>query len=68
MGTFCLGRVADGLRKLGVDLLYNARPSWQTYQRVLNFSRDLYDFLKPRGAQDMIDVQSFIWTIGNKSA
>lgn len=55
-------------RKLGVDLLYNARPSWQTYQRVLTFGRDLYDYLKPRGAKDMIDVQSFIWTIGHKSS
>lgn len=58
----------EAARKLGVDLLYEARPSWQTYQRVLTFSRDLYDFLKPRGAQDMIDVQSFIWTIGHKSS
>ncbi|WP_291985502.1 hypothetical protein [Luteitalea sp.] len=58
----------EAARKLGVDLLYNARPSWQTYQRVLTFGRDLYDYLKPRGAKDMIDVQSFIWTIGNKSS
>lgn len=51
-------------RKLGKELLYHARPSWESYQRMLTWSRDLLDYLKPRGAQDLIDVQAFISTIG----
>ncbi|MBA2355058.1 MAG: hypothetical protein H0V80_10365 [Acidobacteria bacterium] len=50
-------------RQLGVDLFYNARPSWDTYQRLLTWSQGLLDFLKPHGARDMVDVQSFIWTV-----
>jgi hypothetical protein len=49
----------------GFDLGYQARPSWETYSRVLQFAarirRDLRD-LHPR---DMIDIQSFIWIQGS---
>jgi hypothetical protein len=55
-------------RKLGRDLLYLPRPSWDAYQRMLALSRDLLDYLKPRGAQDLIDVQAFIATIGKTPA
>ena len=49
--------------RYGFDLYYHSRPSWQTYESLLEFSavisRDLAD-LKPR---DMIDIQSFIWVL-----
>jgi hypothetical protein len=57
------GRTKEITRRLGVDILYSATPSWDTYQRLLAFSNDLLEFLKPHGALDMIDVQSFIWAI-----
>lgn len=53
----------EAARRLGVDLLYNAGPTWVGYKRLLDWSHELLDFLRPRGAKDLIDVQSFIWTI-----
>jgi hypothetical protein len=54
----------EAARRLGVELLYDARPSWEVYERMLNWSSDLLEFLRPHGAKDMLDVQSFIFTIG----
>ena len=52
-------------QKYGFDFQYKSRPSWETYQNLLEFGavveRDLRD-LKPR---DMIDIQSFIWVQGS---
>jgi hypothetical protein len=52
-------------RKYGFDFRYESRPSWDTYERLLEFAallrRDLRD-LKPR---DMIDLQSFMWVQGS---
>ena len=52
-------------REYGVDFKYHSRPSWETYQHLLDFAatvrRDNRD-LKPR---DMIDLQSFIWVQGS---
>lgn len=49
----------------GFDFYYKSRPSWETYDSLLQFAdtvrRDLRD-LKPR---DMIDIQSFIWVQGS---
>lgn len=49
----------------GFEISYDAKLNWKTYDRLLAFSRWLFDELtrqelKPR---DMIDVQSFIWCI-----
>jgi hypothetical protein len=52
-------------RAYGYDFQYKSRPSWDTYQSLLEFAgtvrRDLRD-LRPR---DMIDIQSFIWVQGS---
>jgi hypothetical protein len=58
----------DAARGLGVDLLYDTRPSWDVYERMLEWSGRLLEFLRPRGARDLIDVQSFIWTIAEPLA
>jgi len=50
-------------RQFGKDILCSPTPKWDTYQRLLAFSNEMLDFLRPRGAQDMIDVQSFIWAV-----
>ena len=51
--------------RYGFDFHYESRPSWMTYQSLLEFASviaaDIAD-LKPR---DMIDIQSFIWAIGS---
>jgi hypothetical protein len=56
-------RTKEIVRRLGKDIHYAARPKWDTYERLLAFSNELLEVLKPQGAQDMIDVQSFIWAI-----
>ena len=52
-------------REYGFDFEYKSRPSWKTYESLLEFAavvrRDLRD-LRPR---DMIDIQSFIWVQGS---
>jgi hypothetical protein len=57
------GRTREITRRLGVDILYSATVKWDTYERLLAFSGDLLEQLKPLGARDMIDVQSFIWAV-----
>lgn len=57
------GRTRKITTLLGVDILYSSTLKWDTYERLLDFSDDLLDFLKPSGARDMIDVQSFIWVV-----
>jgi hypothetical protein len=57
------GRTREITQRLGKDIQYSSTPTWDTYRRLLAFSNDLLEFLKPHGAQDMIDVQSFIWAI-----
>jgi hypothetical protein len=49
----------------GYDFEYRSRPSWEGYERLLDFAavvrRDLRD-MRPR---DMIDIQSFLWVQGS---
>lgn len=49
----------------GFDFRYESRPSWSTYESLLEFARvvgrDLRD-LRPR---DRIDIQSFLWVLGS---
>ena len=49
---------------LGFGLQLNRAPNWQTYERVLGMGNTLLTFIKPRGGQDMFDVQAFITAIG----
>lgn len=50
-------------RKLGANLFYNSGPTWAVYKRLLDWSQELLEFLRPHGAVDLIDVQSFLWTL-----
>jgi hypothetical protein len=47
--------------RMSTDLKYDTTPNWETYQAALHMSSMLMDKLKPLGAQDMIDVQQFMW-------
>lgn len=51
---------ADRLR---FDLLYDSSLRWATYERLMTMGEILLNELKPLGAQDFIDVQSFMWVI-----
>jgi len=50
--------------RFGFELNYDARPNWRTYSSLLHMSAQLLKDLRPHGARDFIDVQSFIWVIG----
>ncbi len=52
-------------REYGFDFHYHSRPSWETYQSLLEFAdvvRGNQRDLRPR---DMIDIQSFLWVQGS---
>lgn len=53
-------------REYEFDFCYRSRPSWETYENLLQFAqvvrRDQRD-LRPR---DMIDIQSFLWVQGSE--
>jgi len=50
--------------RLNYDLRYRPELNWETYDRLLEMSRILMERLQPQGARDFIDIQSFIWMIG----
>jgi hypothetical protein len=49
---------------LGFDLRYEPTPNWRTYEALLRMSGIYLTLLKPKGARDFIDVQSFFWVVG----
>ena len=50
--------------RLVFDLQYSTELEWATYQRLLEMSDLLLARLRPHQARDFIDVQSFVWLIG----
>jgi hypothetical protein len=54
--------------RLFFDIGYDSTPNWSTYERTLAFAASLRELLKPHGARDFIDVQSFIWVTAGEPA
>jgi hypothetical protein len=46
---------------LGFDLKYKSTPNWETYEALLRMGRNCLALLRPLGAVDFVDVQSFIF-------
>ena len=44
-----------------IELLYSSAPRWHCYEALHRMSESLLEELKPFGAKDFIDVQSFMW-------
>ena len=44
---------------------YASRPSWRTYQSLLDFATRVRRDMSDLAPQDMIDVQSFLWVQGS---
>lgn len=55
----------DCAARLTFDLKYTPDLNWTTYSKLLEMSNYLLGLLKPYGARDFIDVQSFIWVVGH---
>lgn len=47
--------------RLAYDILYSSAFNWPTYERVLEMGALVLEHLRPHGAVDFIDVQSFMW-------
>lgn len=49
--------------RMRFDIQYRSAPNWRTYSKVLEFASVLLEKLRPLGARDMIDAQSFMWVV-----
>jgi hypothetical protein len=52
-------------QEYGFDFQYRSRPSWETYQGLLEFGGQIRADLRDLRPRDMIDLQSFIWVLGS---
>ena len=50
----------EAAQRLGCDLRYQAFPNWATYAALRALSTRLLEKLKPNGARDFVDVESFL--------
>lgn len=58
----------DAANRLGFDLSYESAPNWTTYAALLRMSKLLLETLKPLGARDHVDVESFLHLTSAKRA
>jgi len=56
------------LAKIGLHHLLQGKPSAKQYMDCRQIARELAHALEPYGAQDMIDVQSFVYVVAKPSA
>ena len=54
------GTACDAARRLGCDLRWDDTPNWATYSAFRNFSTSLLEELRPIGARDHVDVETFL--------
>jgi hypothetical protein len=55
----------EAARRCGRELEYGSRPTWDLYEGLLNFARDVRADLHDLSPRDMIDIQSFLWVQGS---
>jgi 5-methylcytosine-specific restriction protein B len=53
-------------KELATPWTAQGNPSAEEYAAILNWAHDLQEALQPFGAQDMVDVQSFLWVAGSE--
>lgn len=53
----------ESAERMRFDLEYSTTLAWNTYEKLLQLSDLLLEKLRPYGAQDYIDVQSFMWVV-----
>ena len=52
--------------RFGLDLAYQPRPNWSTYSALLRSAAVLLEKLRPLGARDNVDVDSFMHAVTAK--
>lgn len=50
----------EAAERLGCDLRYDESPNWPTYSALRALSNQLIEKLKPNGAKDFVDIESFL--------
>lgn len=53
-------------QRLGLDLAYSAEPNWSTYSALLGTAEALLQKLRPIGARDHMDVETFLHVVMTK--
>jgi hypothetical protein len=53
----------EGAQRLGLELAYEAAPSWRTYASLLDSTGQLLEKLRPLGARDHVDVEVFMHAV-----
>jgi hypothetical protein len=48
---------------MNMELNYEVKPNWKTYSSLLGVAQAAFERLKPLGARDLMDVQSFFWVV-----
>lgn len=56
----------DCAERLRFEIQYAPQLRWITYQKVLEMADLLLEQLRPDGAKDYVDVQSFMWVIARQ--
>lgn len=56
----------DVAHRLGFELAYEPRPGWSTYSALLRSAGVLLERLRPLGARDNVDVESFMHVVTMK--
>ncbi len=51
---------SEAARRLGCDLRWDDAPNWATYSAFRTFSTSLLEELRPIGAKDHVDVETFL--------
>jgi 5-methylcytosine-specific restriction enzyme B len=49
--------------RLTPEVAWTTRPTVQAYAHIRKLAKELYERLRPEGARDLIDVQSFVWAL-----
>lgn len=52
-------------REYGFEFRYQSRPSWDTYESLLDFAAQVRGDVEDLQPRDLIDIQSFIWVQGS---
>jgi hypothetical protein len=58
----------EAAERLGCDLRFDETPNWPTYSALRALSTRLLEALKPNGARDFIDVESFLHLTATRRA
>jgi hypothetical protein len=60
--------ISQAAHRLGLELRFAADPNWITYATLLKSSEQLLEKLRPIGARDLVDVETFLTVVTTRPA